>query len=269
MTDDHILFREDDGVATITLNRPAKMNAITFDMWEQLLDLLFKIEYTPDIRCVVVNASGPNFSAGTDIGDQHTITKLTAPERSALFSKRMESTNRIFTAMERIRQPILCSVRGLAAGGGWGIAVGGDLVICSTTTQFQIATLGLGSVPDVGVPIQLFWNMGLRKAKQYCFLEERLGAAEAREFGLVNWVVEDAELETETQLIARRLASAPQPGVGFAKAALNAATTRTLTEHLKQEAADVGKCVAEPGYLDRINDFIARQAAKATKKGNA
>ena len=146
------------------------------------------------------------------------------------------------------------------------MAVGGDLVICSETTEFQVATLNLGSVPDVGVPMQLYWNMGLRKAKQYCFLEDRLSAKEALDFGLVNWVVPDAELETETLKMANRLAAAPQPGVGFAKAALNAGVTRTLTEHLKQEAADVGRCVSEPSYVERINAFIARRTAKRAVK---
>jgi len=248
-----------NGIATIKLNRPEKYNAVSFEMWDQLNDKFLEIEHDPDIGCVILCAEGKNFSAGTDIGNLNEFAVLTPRERGALFGKRMELTNRIFTTMERIPQPIVSSVRGLALGGGFGLAVGVDLVVASENAQFGIATLNLGSMPDVGVPYQLMWTMGPKKAKQYCLMEERMSVVVAEEFGLVNWVVADDQLEVKTQEVAERLASMPRPAVNWAKHALNAVTTRSLADHLKQEATDVSRCVLEPGYVERVNAFINRK----------
>lgn len=260
--DDRILFDVTDGVATIRINRPEVHNALALAMWDALVDQLLALEYRADVRCVVIASSGKNFSAGADIGELGAHVGDSPAERSALFSTRMERVNRVCTAMARIPQPILASVRGVAAGGGFGLAVAADLIVASDTARFLVGTVELGSMPDVGVPLQLVRAMGPRKAKQYCLLGEPLGAADAERFGLVNWVVPDAELETRTAEIARRLAAMPQPVTGLSKAALDAAFTRTLAEHLLSEAADVGRCVAAPDYVARVQAFLARRTSK-------
>jgi 2-(1,2-epoxy-1,2-dihydrophenyl)acetyl-CoA isomerase len=246
----------DHSVATLTLNRPEKLNAITFSMWDELVLSLQDLSFRQDVNCVVLAGSGSHFCAGTDITDMGRHAQLPPSKRAAFFAERLERTNRTFGLLQAMPQPVVSSVRGVAAGGGFGLAVGADLVVASESARFSAATPSFGAIPDCGVPIQLLWAVGLKKAKQYCLMGEELSAAVAADVGLVNWVVGDDDLEQKTMQVAQHLASMPRQPLALAKAAFGEMSTRSLAEHLAQEARDVGACVTDADFPHRVERFL-------------
>jgi len=249
----------EDSIATVALNRPEKLNAITFAMWDELVSTLQDLSFREDVNCVVLAGRGSHFSAGTDVTDLGRHAQLPPSKRAAFFTERLERTNRTFAVLQAMPQPVVSSVRGVAAGGGFGLAVGADLVVASENTRFSAATPGFGAIPDCGVPIQLFWAVGLKKAKQYCLMGEELSATVAADLGLVNWVVGDAELEQKTKQVAEHLASMPRQPLALAKASFGEMSTRSLAGHLAREARDVGACVTDPRFPDRVERFLGRR----------
>jgi 2-(1,2-epoxy-1,2-dihydrophenyl)acetyl-CoA isomerase len=249
----------EEGLATITLNRPTVMNAMTFAMWAEMLEMVQEIEHDPEVRCVLITGAGANFCAGQDIGDFARLAEL-APRQLAVTVKReLDKTNPLFLALERIPQPVVVSVRGNVLGGGLSIVAVADLIVASENSKFSAAQIKLGAIPDTSLSFNLRRAIGIKKAKQYCLLGESIDAPTAAELGLINWVVPDNKVEEKTVSVLRSLLSMAPIALARTKAALNNSFRNTLASHAAEESLDVGLCVMAPEFLNNVRAFTGRR----------
>jgi 2-(1,2-epoxy-1,2-dihydrophenyl)acetyl-CoA isomerase len=257
-----LLLEIRDNVARITINRPDAMNAMGFDMWTGMREMVREIEHDPQVRVVLITGAGANFCAGGDVKEFETTLDMTDRERAVMLMRVADNANPLFMVLERIPQPVVVSVRGIAAGGGLGLVAGADLAIVSENAKFFAAQIKIGAVPDSFVGYNLVRNIGVKRAKQYCLLGDILDARTALDAGLVNWVVPDAALEQQTDKLLARLVKMPGKAISLTKAELNAAHTRTMAEHMVQETLDIGACVADPAFQTSLRQVVARMRAK-------
>ncbi|MFE7422198.1 enoyl-CoA hydratase/isomerase family protein [Rhodococcus sp. NPDC057529] len=255
---DEVLVDRDGAVAVVSLNRPAVKNAISFRMWDELLDIFSGFAHDDGVRAIVLRGTGRNFSAGTDIGDLSAGSGEAPDVRARQSMQRMRVVTDVVEMMDALPQPIVCAVHGVAIGGGMGLALGGDLVVAAPDAWFRVGTVSLGSMPDAGVPMQLYRTVGLRRAKQICMLDEPLTADDAERIGLVNRVLDADDVDTYALTVARTLAAAPGGQQVRIKRMLNALPDRGLSGHLRQEILDVGDCVRDAAYVAVVDGFVTR-----------
>jgi enoyl-CoA hydratase/carnithine racemase len=203
----HFRFSVEDGVATITFDRPKKLNALTFEVYADLRDLLTDLPQREDVRVLVITGTGRGFSSGGDVSE--IIGELQQMDARDLLA----FTRLTGTVTQRLRDcplPIIASVNGVAAGAGAVIALAADLRIlaASATVSFLFTKVGL-SGGDMGAAYLLPRLVGLGRASELLLLGEPVTAQRALAIGLANAVVEDSELTTETTTVAQRLAQGP------------------------------------------------------------
>jgi enoyl-CoA hydratase/carnithine racemase len=204
---DHFRLAVEDGVATITFNRPQKLNALTFQVYADLRDLLTELPQREDIRVLVITGTGRGFSSGGDVTEIiGELQKMDA--RDLLAFTRMTGT--VTQRMRDCPLPIIASVNGVAAGAGAVIALAADLRILarSATFSFLFTKVGL-SGGDMGSAYLLPRLIGLGRATELLLLGEQVTADRALAIGLANAVLEDSDLGTGTTEVARRLAKGP------------------------------------------------------------
>jgi enoyl-CoA hydratase/carnithine racemase len=203
----HFRFSVEDSVATVTFDRTQKLNALTFQVYADLRDLLTELPLRDDVRVLVITGSGRGFSSGGDVNE--IIGELQRMDaRDLLAFTRM--TGAVTQRMRECPIPIIASVNGVAAGAGAVIALAADLRIlaASATFAFLFTKVGL-SGGDMGAAYLLPRVIGLGRASELLLLGEPVTAQRALAIGLANAVVEDAELAMETSGVARRLAQGP------------------------------------------------------------
>ncbi|MFE9929845.1 enoyl-CoA hydratase/isomerase family protein [Streptomyces sp. NPDC005533] len=261
--EDEVLHRTESNVSWITLNRPAAMNAVTWDQRERVIALLGDASADPAVRAVVLTATGKGFCAGADLrGD------ASAAERVAGDVARMIrlGAQRLITAVLDCEKPVLAAVNGTAAGIGAHLALACDLVIAAEPARFIEVFVRRGLVPDGGGAYLLPRLVGPQKAKELMFFGDALPAADAERLGLVNKVVPAQELEATARAWAERLAQGPTRALALTKQLVNASldgdrATALAAEATAQEinmtTADANEGVASfverrtPTYLGR------------------
>ncbi len=247
-----------EGVARITLNRPAAMNAMTVAMWERMLEIVQGIEHDAAVRCVLISGAGGSFCAGADVKEFASTLDFDPARRAQHWVHSAEMTNMLFMTLERIPQPVVASVRGMAAGGGMALVAAADLAIASDGAKMFAAQIKLGAIPDSGVSYNMVRSLGLKRAKQLGMLGDTIDAATALDYGLLNWVVPEAELDARTDALIARLARTPRTAMALTKATFNQAWNESLGEHFQQEARDVAACVTADDFVQRVRGFVER-----------
>ena len=251
-----VLFEIRDNVARITLNRPQAMNALQSRNWGEMAEMLRDVEHDDAVRCVPISGAGGNFCAGGDVKEFSTTTSLTPKQRAARWMRSADANNALFLLIERIPQPVVASVRGVAAGGGMSLVAAADLAIAAEGSRFIAAQIKIGAIPDSAASYNLVQSIGVKRAKQYGFLGDVMDATTARDIGLLNWVVPEDALEAETEALVTRLKKMPRVALMRTKNAMNVANRVSLADHVFQEALDVGACVSEDDYVRNVAAFI-------------
>jgi 2-(1,2-epoxy-1,2-dihydrophenyl)acetyl-CoA isomerase len=225
--------RTDGGVVTITLNRPEKKNAITGQMWEELLETFNEITArTGDDRAVVLTGAGGAFCAGADLWAK---PDPNVKPRHQIFT--MRRVTDVVLALHRLPQPTIAKVRGVAVGAGCNLALGCDLIVASDDARFSEIFARRGLTLDAGGSWILPRLVGLHKAKEMALFADILSAKEAEALGIVNRVVPAGELDAFVDDWATRLAAGPPIALAQTKRLLNNAFQVTLEEALDDEAA--------------------------------
>lgn len=255
---DDVLLEVRDSVAWITMNRPEVMNAMPTPAWAVMLEMLRDIEQDGRVRCVVLAGSGDNFSSGGDVGEFGTTTDLEPAARARLWSATADRTNLLLQVMERLPQPVVARVRGVAAGGGLSLVAQSDVAVAAESSRFIAAQIAVGAVPDAALGYNLVRGAGLKRAKEVALLGQSLDATEALDAGLVTRVVPDADLDRETDEVVARLVSLPRTALALTKRALNTAGHISIADHVAQESVDIGLCVADSEYVERVSAFLER-----------
>ena len=226
MAYEQIIYEVADGVATITLNRPEKLNAFTGVMMAEMIDAFDRIDADDAVRCVIVTGAGRAFCAGAD---------LSGPREGHPLD-RMRFINEIALLLHELPKPTVAQVDGVAVGAGWNLALGCDLVVATPTSRFSQIFAKRGLSLDFGGSWLLPRLVGVQQAKRLALLAEMIDAPEALRLGLVTWIVEPDEIGAFVADLTARLVGGAPVAVAQSKALLHENADRTLRDALATEA---------------------------------
>lgn len=231
---DHFHFEVADGVATLTFDRPDKLNALTFDVYADLRDLLAEIEHRDDVSVLVITGTGRGFCSGGDVNA--IIGELLEMDSKGLLEfTRM--TGAVVERMRRLPMPIVAAVNGVAAGAGSVIALAADLRLLAESASFHFLFTKVGLAgADMGSAYLLPRVVGLGRATELLLLGDEVDAGRAVEIGLGSRVVGDARLGDETTALARRLAQGPSLAYGATKTLISRELDMDLGSSIELEA---------------------------------
>jgi 2-(1,2-epoxy-1,2-dihydrophenyl)acetyl-CoA isomerase len=247
-----------DAVATITLDRPDALNALTVPMKGELLAALRTAGRDRNVRAVVLTGAGRAFCAGQDLKER------LEPDAAPLAVEVRERYNPIIAAMRALDQPIVGAINGVAAGAGASLAFACDLRVAAEGASFVLAFGRIGLVPDSGATWFLPRLVGPAKAAELALLGESLSAADAERFGLVARVVPADALAAEAQAIAQRLAGFAPQALALTKRALQRSWSVDLDEALEDEAFRQGIAGASADHAEGLAAFLEKRPPRFT-----
>lgn len=259
MSEDAVLLRRQDGIATITLNRPDKLNAIDDEIRQGLAAALTSVEYDREIRVAVITGAGRGFCAG---GDIQKMIELKKGYHSATFRGYLEAGHAVVRKIREIPKPFVASVNGPAAGAGMNLALACDLRIASDQAIFTQAFSKIGLHPDWSGTFSLPRLVGLGKALEIFWLSEPVTASDALTLGLVNFLSPHESLGADTARLAAKLAAAPPLPMALLKQSLYERIQTELDRVMEQELAAQMKCFASEDFSEGLRAFAEKRAAK-------
>jgi 2-(1,2-epoxy-1,2-dihydrophenyl)acetyl-CoA isomerase len=225
-----------EGAVTIELNRPEALNAWNAQLGADLLAALRKAGGDEAVRAIVITGAGRGFSSGADLRDI-SGGDTTPDGRPDIYKTLTERYHPIMQTIRAVPKPVLASVNGPAVGIGCSLALCCDLIVAAESAYFLLAFVNIGLVPDGGSSLFLPTRVGMARATELSMLGERLGAAQALDWGLINRVVPDGELHEQTRALAARLAAGPTRSYAGAKRQLNNWLYARIDEQLELEAS--------------------------------
>jgi 2-(1,2-epoxy-1,2-dihydrophenyl)acetyl-CoA isomerase len=258
MNYENILFQIENGIATLTLNRPDKLNSFTQAMHLEVRHALALTATDPSVRVLVLTGAGRGFCAGQDLGDR-------AVEPGAKGVDLGDSVEQYYAplvlSLRALPMPVICAVNGVAAGAGANLALACDIVLAAKSASFIEAFCKLGLIPDTGGTWHLPRLIGQARATGLAMLGEKLSAETAEQWGLIWKCVPDAELMDRAMAMAEHFAVAPTKGLAFTKKALQASYSNTLPEQLKLEGEMMRELGYSHDYKEGVAAFIAKRPA--------
>ncbi|WP_329621839.1 enoyl-CoA hydratase-related protein [Streptomyces sp. NBC_01255] len=257
---DEVLHAVENGVSWITLNRPEAMNAVTWDQRERIIALLASASADPDVRAVVVTATGRGFCAGADLRG----APSSGADRVAGDVARMIrlGAQRFIGAVMDCEKPVIAAVNGTAAGIGAHLAFACDLVLAADSARFIEVFVRRGLVPDGGGAYLLPRLIGPQRAKELMFFGDAVPAAEAKEMGLVNRVVPAEDLEKTAREWAERLAQGPTRALALTKQLVNASLDTDRATAFATEATAQELNMTTRDAQEGVASFVERREAR-------
>jgi len=251
----HFRFSAEDGVATVTLDRPDKLNALTFEAYADLRDLLAELPQRGDARVLVVRGSGRAFSSGGDVNEIIGATLSMAPDELLAFTR---MTGEVIRGMRECPVPIIAAVHGIAAGAGAVIALAADFRVCTPAARFAFLFTKVGlSGADMGAAYLLPRLVGLGHATRLLMLGDTIDADEALRIGLVSSLVPAGEFDEAVGALAGRLASGPAQAYAQTKALLTREQDMSLSAALELEAMTQALLMKGEDYAEFHAAFTA------------
>lgn len=255
-----VLLDVADGVATLTLNRPAVLNVLSVEMMQDLSLAVRDLAGRKGVKVVVIAGAGDHFMAGGDLKDFAQHLHLSPEARLASFRAMIaQYINPTVETLQGLHQPVIAKVRGACAGFGLSLMLGCDLALCADTSVFTTAYSAIGLSGDGGASYFLPRVLGRRKAAELLLLADRFDAAEALRLGLVNRSVAAAELDAETDKLVARLKSGPLHTYGEIKRLLADSHDNQLESQLQSEAEAFGRCGATMDFAEGVTAFLDKR----------
>ncbi|TCW07783.1 2-(1,2-epoxy-1,2-dihydrophenyl)acetyl-CoA isomerase [Raoultella sp. BIGb0138] len=261
--DAFILSEVEQGVMTITLNRPDRLNSFNDLMHQQLAECLTQAERDDSVRCLLITGAGRGFCAGQDLNDRNVDPSGPAPDLGLSVER---FYNPLVRRLAALPKPVIAAVNGVAAGAGATLALGCDIVLAARSANFVMAFSKLGLVPDCGGSWFLPRVAGRARAMGLALLGEKLSAEQAAQWGMIWQLVEDAELADTSRQLARHLASQPTFGLGLIKKALLASGTNTLDAQLDLERDYQRLAGRSDDYREGVSAFLAKRPPQFSGK---
>src|SRR3954464_13930348 len=257
MSDKTVLGEVGDGVGRITLNRPDSLNAWTAEFGAELRDIIVGPAAEDDVRALLITGAGRGFSSGADLKagfDAH-------PEdgRPDVRKELHHVYHPAIAGIRRLPKPVITAVNGPAVGIGCSLALAGDLVMAAASAYFGLAFVNIGLMPDGGSTLFVPAAVGKARAFQMALLGERIAAAQALDWGLVNWVHPDDRLAGEAEALARHLATGPTRSYAGSKEALNRMLYPDLDGQLDLEAELQHALARSKDFMEGVSAFVEKR----------
>jgi len=256
MTYDTIKLAKDQGLATLTLNAPDKLNAVSRRMIAEIKQAWEEIGGDGGVRAVLLTGAGRGFCAGADLSDPD--RKNDADSGSALD----KFFNPVIRTMRTLPKPIVAAVNGVAAGVGMSFAMAADITIAAKSASFLQAFARIGLLPDGGSTWFLPRLVGEQRARALAMLAPQISAEQAKQWGLVWDVVDDAELMPKATELARRLANGPTQSLARIKSAMNQASQNDLAQQLDLERDFQRELGRTEDFREGVAAFLAKRKAE-------
>ena len=259
---ENLLAALDDGVLTLTLNRPEARNAMTGAMTGALADQLAWAELARDVKCVVLTGAGKGFCAGGDVKGMAASGDGTVGDNTIDGAIHRQRVNQRATAgkLFKMPKPTIAALPGAAAGAGLALALACDLRIMADTAVMTTAFAKVGFSGDYGGTYFLTQLVGSAKARELYYLSDRVSAAEALSLGLTNWITAPEDLEAKTREIALRLATGPTVAYRYMKENLNRAMAGDVDDCLDLEATHHVHCGQTEDHRNATKAFVDKRA---------
>ena len=259
MSDNVLLVEEENGVVTLTLNRPEVMNAFNFAMLHALRDRIDSLRFEPNVRVVIITAAGEKaFCAGADLKERATL----APDQVKEY---IFTIRNLFTSIEQLNKAVIAAVNGIALGGGTELALACDIRIASTNATMGLTETRLAIIPGAGGTQRLPRLVGRGKAKELIFTGQRIGAAEAMNIGLLNKICEPKDLLDECMKMAAMICEAGPVAIEQAKYAINYGLETDIHTGLAIESNAYWVCIPTEDRLEGLAAF--KEKRKPVYKG--
>lgn len=252
-----VIVERQGAVATLRMNRPERMNAYDFEMGDALLSALAGVAHDPAVRCVVFTGSGRVFSAGGDVG----LMGGRKEEAPRLFLDLTVRLHAFVASVRRCRKPVVSAVNGVAAGGGFSLALAGDIVVAAESARFALAYQNIGLSPDGGSTFFLARTAGTHRAMELTLTGRTLSAGEAASWGLVQRVFPDASFAPETAALAAGIAAGPTLAYGNAKELYNRALFQPLETQMEEERQSIAESARTGDFREGVRAFLAKEKA--------
>ncbi|HEY2141206.1 MAG TPA: enoyl-CoA hydratase-related protein [Solirubrobacteraceae bacterium] len=249
------------GAATVELNRPETLNAWNAQLGVDLLAALHRVREDTQVRAVLLTGAGRAFSSGADLKDLsggHT----TPDGRPDIYKTLTERYHPIMQTIREMPKPVLAAVNGAAVGIGCSLALCCDLILASESAYFLLAFVNIGLVPDGGSSLFVPTRVGMARATELAMLGERLPAARALDWGLINRVVPDAELAGEATALSARLAQGPTRSYAGTKRQLNNWLYSRMEEQLELEAQIQREMASSQDFLEGAMAFAEKRPTR-------
>jgi len=259
-----LIFQTAGPIATLTFNKPDKANALDPAWLPSIADFFADIDADPDVRCVLLRASGKHFMAGGDLGTVEEAMKQPPHRKAALVSAPIHQYNLVAHAMQRLGKPIVASVQGAVAGAAVGLVAACDLVVAADTTFFFVPHALHGGSVDGLTTYFLPRQIGVKKTLELALLGDRIVAAEAQRLGLVNFVVPAAQLEAETAKLLERLANGPTKAYALIRQQVLKSLDNSIEQQGCLEAESYGRAAMTADWSEGIRSFLDKRKAKFT-----
>jgi len=251
-----LTFKNEDGVGTITLNRPEVYNALNDGITYELQDLLKQIAKDDTVRVVVLTGEGKAFCSGQD------LKASSAQEKRSFIDSLHKRYNPIIRAMRKLPKPIICRLNGVAAGAGCSLALACDLIVAAEEAMMTEVFINIGLVLDSGSSYFLPRLVGSAKAFELSTMGSRVKGKEAFELGLVNKVVPLSDLDGAVKEYTDYYAKAPTKAIGLMKKMLNRSGTSSLDEMLDYEAYCQEIAGSTHDYKEGVSAFLEKRKAE-------
>jgi len=251
-----MILEKEGAIATITLNRPKKYNALNSAMVKEIGEVMDLLADDQDVKVVIITGGPDYFCAGADISE---VVHLKDMNSAYHF---LNKVHRAFDKIADLPKPVIASVSGLALGGGCEMALSCDLRIASEKATFGVPEINIGVLPGASGTQRLPRLLNICKAKEILFTGERITAQEAYQFGMLNKVVPAAELALETGKMAEKIAAKPPLAIRMAKHLVNSGMDVDLKSALKLEAHGVSELFLTQDKDEGMNAFLEKRQAK-------
>jgi len=247
-----VIVQLNDRIATVTLNRPDKKNAISWEMRRQLWEAIEGLAEDDNVRAVILTGAGDDFCSGMDVGEFGRGTLRNS-------FTRMDRLHRISRAIYKLKKPTIAAVKGVCVGAGWSYALCCDLVLAADTARFSQIFSRTALAPDAGAVWLLSRHTGIMRAKEICYSGRVLGAEEAVTMGLALKEVPSAELLDQAQSLASTMAQGPTLALAMAKRQFEIANMSSFDAFLEAEYAMQPLMMRSEDHQEGVQAFRERR----------
>lgn len=258
-----VLFEIEDSIATISLNDGDRMSPLGEEVIDGMCDAVERIRADKQVRAVILTGRGRGFCVGADLARYRGLIEQPQAGRSLgeYVGELMARMNPVIQAIRELPVPVVCAINGVAAGGGVGLALVGDMVIAAKSSYFYLPFFpALGAVPDMGATWMMPRAIGRARTLGLALTGEKLKAQTAQEWGLIWSCVEDNRLKDESRRLARQLAAMPSHAILEARQIFAAAEANTLAQQLDLERVRQMQMVEGPSFAEGVRAFSERRA---------